>query len=51
MQPKGIELVFRSETLAGDDVIVERAKSPEGENYHRVFSPDGKDHVVAIVSL
>ena len=51
IQPKGVELVFRSETLAGDDVVVERAKSPEGENYHRVFSPDGKDHVVAIVSL
>ena len=44
--PAEMEIVFRSETLAGDEVRVETAAS-DGFAYHRVFAPDGKDHVVA----
>ena len=44
--PAEMEIVFRSETLAGDEVRVETAAA-DGITYHRVFAPDGKDHVVA----
>ena len=44
--PSEMEIVFRSETLAGDEVRVEVAEA-DGYTYHRVFAPDGKDHVVA----
>ena len=44
--PTQMEIVFRSETLAGDEVCVEVAAA-EGFTCHRVFAPDGKDHVVA----
>ena len=44
--PAEMEIVFRSETLAGDEVCVETAAA-DGWTYHRVFAPDGKDHVVA----
>ena len=44
--PAEMEIVFRSETLAGDEVRVETA-AVDGFTYHRVFAPDGKDHVVA----
>ena len=44
--PAEMEIVFRSETLAGDEVRVETAAA-EGFTYHRVFAPDGRDHVVA----
>ena len=44
--PAEMEIVFRSETLAGDEVRVETAAS-DGLTYHRVFAPDGKDHIVA----
>ena len=44
--PSEMEIVFRSETLAGDEVRVETAAA-EGFTYHRVFAPDGKDHIVA----
>ena len=44
--PKEMEIVFRSETLAGDEVRVETAAA-DGFTYHRVFAPDGKDHIVA----
>ena len=44
--PDELEIVFRSETLAGDEVLVETAV--EGEFTHlRVFAPDGKDHATA----
>lgn len=46
-RPSSIEFVFRSETLAGDEIMVETARKDEQEFYHRVFSADGKDHVVA----
>lgn len=44
--PGEAEIVFRSETLAGDEVRVECAF--EGDRvFHRVFAPDGRDHIVA----
>lgn len=44
--PGEAEIVFRSETLAGDEVRVECAS--EGDRvFHRVFAPDGRDHIVA----
>lgn len=47
-RPSSLEIVFRSETLAGDEVSVEIIRGANGEIYHRVFSPEGKDHVVAL---
>lgn len=47
-QPSRMEIVFRSETLAGDEVSVETTCGENGEIYHRVFSADGKDHVIAL---
>ena len=44
--PAEMEIVFRSETFAGDGVRVETAAA-DGFTYHRVFAPDGKDHVIA----
>ena len=44
--PAEMEVVFRSETFAGDEVRVETAAA-DGYTYHRVSAPDGKDHVVA----
>ena len=44
--PGEAEIVFRSETLAGDEVRVECAS--EGDRvFLRVFAPDGRDHIVA----
>ncbi len=48
-QPMEMEVVFRSETLAGDEVRVAVAAGTNGESFHRVFSPDGKDHATARV--
>ena len=44
--PSEMEIIFRSETFAGDEVRVETAAA-DGFTYHRVFAPDGKDHIVA----
>ena len=44
--PAEMEVVFRSETFAGDEVRVETAAA-NGYTYHRVSAPDGKDHIVA----
>ena len=44
--PSEMEIVFRAETLAGDAVAVATATA-DGFVYHRVFAPDGRDHVVA----
>ena len=44
--PVEMEVVFRSETFAGDEVRVETAAA-DGYTYHRVSAPDGKDHIVA----
>ena len=45
-RPAEMEVVFRSETFAGDEVRVETAAA-DGFTYHRVSAPDGKDHVIA----
>ena len=44
--PAEMEVVFRSETFAGDEVRVETAAA-DGYTYHHVSAPDGKDHIVA----
>ena len=44
--PAEMEVVFRSETFAGDEVRVETAAADD-YTYHRVSAPDGKDHIVA----
>ena len=44
--PAETEVVFRSETFAGDEVRVEPAAA-DGWTCHRVFAPDGRDHVLA----
>ena len=44
--PSEMEVVFRSETFAGDDVLVACAAEPE-RTYHRVHAPSGQDHVIA----
>lgn len=45
------EIVFRSETFAGESVCVEAFEDVStGRMYHRVASPSGKDHVVAVTS-
>ncbi len=41
-----IELVFRSEAMAGDEVCV-AVTQESGERFHRVYSPAGVDHVIA----
>lgn len=46
-----VEIVFRSETFAGEDVYVEAVEDvPSGKMYHRVRCRDGKDHVIAVSS-
>ncbi len=50
-RPLSIELVFRSETLAGDEVFVEIAENGDNGTFHRVLSSDGKDHVVALTKM
>ncbi len=42
-----MEIVFRSETLAGDEVHVTTLTTPDGITYHRVASPTGTDHILA----
>ncbi len=43
---KTLEAVFRSETLAGDEVRVVSAEK-DGASYYRVASPAGQDHLIA----
>lgn len=42
-----LEIVFKSETLAGEEVRVESAETEKGVFMHRVYAPDGHDHVIA----
>ena len=41
-----LELLFRSETLAGDEVVAQAAPGADGATWLRVAAPDGKEHVV-----
>ena len=44
--PDEMEIAFRTETLAGDEVFVDRAVE-DGATYLRVFAADGTDHATA----
>lgn len=46
--PREMEIVFRSETFAGEKVYVSVVDGPNGERFHRVASADGKEHVTAV---
>ena len=41
------EIVFRSETLAGEEVRAEGVAVEPGVYAHRLSAPDGRDHVLA----
>ena len=45
-----IDVIFKSETLAGEEVLVESVETEPGVLFHRLHSPEGKDHVLAISS-
>ena len=42
-----LDIVFKSETLAGEEVRVESVETEPGVFMHRVYAPDGRDHVLA----
>lgn len=42
-----LDIVFKSETLAGEEVRVEAVETEPGVFIHRVYAPDGRDHVLA----
>ena len=42
-----LDIVFKSETLAGEKVCVESVEVEPGVFIHRVYAPDGHDHVLA----
>ena len=50
MHPRGIELLFRGETVCGESVAVKTAVSG-GENFHAVISGEGKESVVAKITF
>ena len=41
------ENIFRSETLAGEEVRAEGVEVEPGVYVHRISAPDGRDHVLA----
>ena len=45
-----LDIVFKSETLAGEEVRVESVEVENGVFVHRVYAPDGHDHVLARTS-
>jgi acyl-ACP thioesterase len=42
-----LDIVFKSETLAGEEVRVESVETEPEVFVHRVYAPDGHDHVLA----
>lgn len=42
-----LDIVFKSETLAGEEVRVESVEVEPEVFIHRVYAPDGRDHVLA----
>ena len=48
-RPRQTDIIFKGETLVGDEVRVS-VSADDAQTYHRVFSPDGKDHVIARTS-
>ncbi len=45
-RPKTMEIVFRGEAFAGDEINVSMASADDG-SLHRVFSREGKDFIIA----
>ena len=45
-----LDIVFKSETLAGEEVRVESVETEPGVVVHRVYAPDGHDHAIARTS-
>lgn len=41
-----LDVVFKSETLAGEAVRVESVETEPGVFCHRVYAPDGRDHAI-----
>ena len=50
-RPAEMEIVFRSETFAGEKVFVSVAEGEDGGRFHRVYAADGKDHITALTRL
>lgn len=50
-QASEFEIVFRSETLAGEEVVLETAQCAPREAIHRVCSLAGADHAIAKITL
>ena len=50
-RPLELEMVFKSETMLGTDVLVESAPTDDGGICHRVFDAEGHDHVIATTRL
>ncbi|MBO5647712.1 MAG: hypothetical protein J6S30_02990 [Kiritimatiellae bacterium] len=42
-----VDVIFKSETFAGEEVRVESVETEEGVFIHRVYAPDGRDHVIS----
>ena len=47
MPCRELDIVFKSETLVGEEVRVESVETESGVFVHRVYAPDGRDHVIA----
>ena len=45
-----LDVVFKSETFAGEEVRVESVETEPGVYLHRVYAPDGRDHVIGRTS-
>jgi len=45
------EIVFKSETFAGDEVLTEAVEVEPGVFAAHAAAPDGRDHVVARVTV
>lgn len=50
-QIRDFEIAFKSETMAGDEVIAESAEMAPGVYAAHAAAPDGRDHVVAKFTL
>lgn len=49
-RPRGIELLFRGETVSGETVTVKTAAAEDGL-YHAIFTQDGRESVIARIKL
>lgn len=47
LAPREIEMAFKSETFAGDEVLSAAIETEPGVFLHRVYAPDGRDHALA----